>query len=284
MYWPEGALEMITSASNGRVKWVVSLMEKARMRRKERKYVVEGIRMFMEAPPELIAEVYISKTFSRKAGVKGSQEEACLRHLEERKKAIPEDFVTKVSDDVFRKFADTVNPQGILAVMDMAEVSPDKMLETKKPLLVLLENLQDPGNLGTILRTAEGAGVNGIVLSRDCVDLYNPKVIRSTMGAIYRVPFLYTEDLTATMRELQNRSIPVYAAALDEKAGVYDSYDYNEAAAFLIGNEGNGLTQEAIAAATHICYIPMEGQAESLNASVAASILMYEAYRQRRTK
>ncbi len=275
---------MITSASNGRVKWVVSLMEKARMRRKERKYVVEGIRMFMEAPPELIAEVYISETFRRKAGVKGSQEEACLMHLEEREKGMPADFVTEVSDDVFRKFADTVNPQGILAVMDMAEASPDKMLETEKPLLVLLENLQDPGNLGTILRTAEGAGVNGIVLSRDCVDLYNPKVIRSTMGAIYRVPFLYAEDLTATMKELQNRSIPVYAAALDAKAGVYDSYDYKEAAAFLIGNEGNGLTQEAIEAATHTCYIPMEGKVESLNASVAASILMYEAYRQRRLK
>ena len=275
---------MITSASNGRVKWVVSLMEKSRMRCKERKYVVEGIRMFLEAPPERIAEVYISETFRRKAGVKGSQEEACLMHLEERKKGVPADFITEVSDDVFRKFADTVNPQGILAVMDMAEVSPDKIAEVKKPLFVLLENLQDPGNLGTILRTAEGAGVNGIILSRDCVDLYNPKVIRSTMGAIFRVPFFYTEDLLTTMKELQSRNIPVYAAALDEKAGVYDSYDYKEAAAFLIGNEGKGLTRESIAAATNTCYIPMEGQVESLNASVVASILMYEAYRQRRIK
>lgn len=279
---------MITSASNGRIKWVVSLMEKARMRRKEQKYVVEGIRMFMEAPLENVAEIYVSSDFCRRAREKGSPEEACLMRLETTDAKNGNGLlheVVEVSDDVFRKFADTVNPQGILAIMNMSEASGEEMLKkADKPLLVLLENLQDPGNLGTILRTAEGAGVNGIILSRECVDLYNPKVIRSTMGAIYRVPFFYTQDLPATMKGLQENGIPVYAAALDENAGAYDTYSYTGAAAFLIGNEGNGLTPEAIATATQTCYIPMEGQVESLNASVAASILMYEAYRQRRNQ
>lgn len=269
---------MITSATNGRIKWVVSLMEKARMRRKEQKYVVEGVRMLLEAPVNAIAEVYISETFMKRAGVKESQEEACMQHV---KTSGAE--VIDVSDDVFRKLSDTVNPQGILAVMHMAETLPEQMLEGNiKPLFMILENLQDPGNLGTVLRTAEGAGCSGIILSRDCVDLYNPKVIRSTMGAIFRVPFFYTDNLPETMEDLSKRDVKIYAAALDERAAAYDTYSYKEATAFLVGNEGNGLTQEAIAAAGQTCYIPMEGKVESLNASVAAAILMYEAYRQRR--
>lgn len=280
---------MITSVSNARVKWVVSLMEKARMRRKERKYVIEGIRMFLEAPKELIAEVYVSEAFYKKGAIPDSQESLCLGKIKDL--AVLSDSEVKqpgkiplvmLSDEVFRKFSDTVNPQGILAVMHMAETTYETMLENSDILLVLLENLQDPGNLGTILRTAEGAGVNGIVLSRDCVDLYNPKVIRSTMGAIYRVPFCYADDLSETIESLKNKGISVYAAALDDKAGEYDTYQYCTATAFLIGNEGNGLREETVQKATHTCYIPMQGKVESLNASVAASILMYEAYRQRR--
>ncbi len=269
---------MITSASNGRIKWVVSLMEKARMRRKEQKYVVEGVRMVLEAPLEQIEEVYISETFCRRAQISGSQEKACMDRLIKK-----QDAVMEVSDDVFKKISDTVTPQGILAVMHMQECPKQEMMSrSENPLLLLLENLQDPGNLGTILRTAEGAGVNGIILSRDCVDIYNPKVIRSTMGAVFRVPFCYVEDLPETMRELKAQEVTVYAAALDDKAGTYDAYSYTAASAFVIGNEGNGLTAEAVAAAGQTCYIPMEGKVESLNASVAASVLMYEAYRQRR--
>lgn len=271
---------MITSATNGRIKWVVSLMEKARMRRKEHKYVIEGVRMFLEAPADAITEVYVSETFLKRAGVKGSQEEACMQRVK-----MPHAEVLDVSDDVFRKLSDTVNPQGILAVMRMTETVPEQMLAGKRaPLFMILENLQDPGNLGTVLRTAEGAGCDGIILSRDCVDLYNPKVIRSTMGAIFRVPFFYTDNLTETMGKLKEKGVCIYAAALEERAAAYDTYSYKEATAFLVGNEGNGLTQEAIDAAGKTCYIPMEGKVESLNASVAAAILMYEAYRQRRSE
>lgn len=271
---------MITSATNGRIKWVVSLMEKARMRRKEQKYVAEGIRMLLEAPKEAIAEVYVSETFMKRAGEKDSQEAGCMQHI----KASGAEILD-VSDDVFRKLSDTVNPQGILAVMRMAESSPEEMLNgNQTPLFMILENLQDPGNLGTVLRTAEGAGCSGIILSRDCVDLYNPKVIRSTMGAVFRVPFFYTDNLMETIADLRQRGVRIYAAALDEQAAAYDTYSYEHATAFLVGNEGNGLTKEAIAAAGQTCYIPMEGKVESLNASVAAAILMYEAYRQRRIR
>ena len=148
-------------------------------------------------------------------------------------------------------------------------------------MLLVLDNLQDPGNLGTIFRTAEAAGVTGIILSKDSVDIYNPKVIRSTMGAIFRMPFVYVEKLTDTIEELKAHQIQVYAAHLEGK-NAYDEENYLNGTAYLIGNEGNGLRQEVADCADTWIRIPMLGQAESLNAAVAASILMFEAARQRR--
>ena len=147
--------------------------------------------------------------------------------------------------------------------------------------MMILDNLQDPGNLGTIFRTAEAAGVTGIIMSRDCVDIYNPKTIRSTMGALYRMPFLYVDDLKETIHTLKEQNIKSYAAHLDGK-NTYDKEDYRQGTAFLIGNEGNGLREEIAQCADTWIRIPMCGQVESLNAAVAATVLMFEVSRQRR--
>ena len=149
------------------------------------------------------------------------------------------------------------------------------------PRLILKRALQDPGNLGTIFRTAEAAGVTGIIMSRDCVDIYNPKTIRSTMGALYRMPFVYVEDLRETIHTLKEKNIKSYAAHLDGK-NTYDKEDYRQGTAFLIGNEGNGLREEIAQCADTWIRIPMCGQVESLNAAVAATVLMFEVSRQRR--
>lgn len=159
--------------------------------------------------------------------------------------------------------------------------SLEKLLNDPAPFFMVLENIQDPGNLGTILRTAEGAGVNGILMSRDTVDIFNPKTIRSTMGSVYRVPFLYVEDICETVRELKNKGISAYAAHL-KGIGSYDEQDYTKGTAFLIGNEGNGLTDELADLADTYIRIPMYGKVESLNAAIASAVLMYEAQRQRR--
>ena len=151
----------------------------------------------------------------------------------------------------------------------------------KQMLFILLEDLQDPGNLGTIFRVGEGAGIDGIIMSSKTVDVYNPKVIRSTMGSVYRVPFLYVEDLRAVARMLQEQGVGVYAADL-AGAKDYDEFDYVKGTAFLVGNEASGLREATAACADGILRIPMEGKVESLNAAVASSILLYEAYRQRR--
>ncbi len=154
-------------------------------------------------------------------------------------------------------------------------------LKGDAPLVMVLEDLQDPGNAGTIFRTGEGAGVSGVFLTKTCVDITNPKVIRSTMGSVYRMPFLYVEDVVSLKAELEQKGIRTFAAHLKGKNS-YDQEDYQGGTAFLIGNEGNGLTEEAAEAADCLIRIPMCGKVESLNAAMAAGILMYEAARQRR--
>lgn len=270
---------MITSLGNRGVKSVVQLRERARVRREQDSFVTEGVRMFLEAPAERIREVYLSESFSRCMENPARLESDA--HLAETKKKLTEVSYETVSDEVFRKMADTVTPQGILCVMKMYHHSPEDMVRGKAPLLLLLEDIQDPGNLGTMIRTGEGAGVTGVVMSKNTVDIYNPKTIRSTMGSVYRVPFVYVEDLAQSITMLRQRGVRVYAAHLKGEMW-YDEADYTQPAAFLIGNEGNGLTDRIADCADTYIKIPMAGQVESLNAGVAASILLYEASRQRR--
>ena len=140
--------------------------------------------------------------------------------------------------------------------------------------------LQDPGNLGTIVRTGEGAGVTGIIIGSGTADIYAPKTVRATMGSIYRVPVICAEDLVEAVGRLRGGGVHTYAAHLQGK-NYYDGFSFREATAFLIGNEGAGLSPQLAEAAEGRVRIPMEGQLESLNAAVAASLLMYEAHRQR---
>ena len=157
----------------------------------------------------------------------------------------------------------------------------EELLSIKNPHFMVLDNLQDPGNLGTIVRTAEGAGVDAVFLSKESVDIYNPKTIRSTMGSIYRMPVIYIEDLLSLLDVFRKKGIKSYAAHLEGKNS-YDKENYQSGTAILIGNEGNGLRDEIANSADVWVQIPMRGKVESLNAAIAASILMFEVYRQRR--
>lgn len=149
-------------------------------------------------------------------------------------------------------------------------------------LFMILEDLQDPGNLGTILRTGEGAGVTGVIMSRTSVDVFNPKVIRSTMGSVYRMPIIYVNSIEdEVLPLLKEKGITTYAAHLEGRND-YDKECYTKGTAFLIGNEGNGLSEHLTERADTLIKIPMQGKVESLNAAMASGILMYEAYRQRR--
>ena len=230
---------MITSANNTQVKNIIQLNQKAKARREQGLFVAEGRKMFGEAPKDWISRVYVTESLTA--------DESLMKQVMEP----PEEKREIVADNVFRQMCDTRTPQGILTVLKKPVWTVEDILKGDAPLVMVLEDLQDPGNAGTIFRTGEGAGVSGVFLTKTCVDITNPKVIRSTMGSVYRMPFLYVEDVVSLK-------------------------------AFLIGNEGNGLTEEAAEAADCLIRIPMCGKVESLNAAMAAGILMYEAARQRR--
>ena len=259
---------MITSVSNQQMKRIKELLNKSKQRKKEKCFVAEGIRMVAETPADRLEKIYVSESF-----YKNPPE---LRGLDLSKALV-------VDDQVFRQVSDTQTPQGIMAIVRQKENSLEDILKQPKALLLFLENIQDPGNLGTMMRTAEGAGVTGIIMSRESVDIYNPKTIRATMGSLYRMPFVYVEDFCGTVRMAKAKGIRLYAAHLKGK-NTYDGEDYKQPTGFLIGNEGNGLTKEAADSATDYIRIPMGGQLESLNAAVAAAVLMYEANRQRRNE
>ena len=257
---------MITSASNARVKNVIQLNQKAKVRREQGLFVAEGKKMFLEAPADWVSEVYVSESLSAD------------KEIMERAEKF---FCEIVKDSVFRQMCDTKTPQGILTVLKLPVWTEEDVLGGDSPLVMVLEDLQDPGNAGTILRTGEGAGVKGVLLTKTCVDITNPKVIRSTMGSIYRIPFLYVEEVVSLKKKLADRGIRTFAAHLKGENS-YDREDYRGGTAFFIGNEGRGLTDSAAETADCLIRIPMCGKVESLNAAMAAGILMYEASRQRR--
>lgn len=255
---------VITSTSNNQVRQLALLQKKSKERTARDVFVVEGIKMFREVPRERLVHTYVSESFYQKN--------------QELFSDLPQ--VTLLSDRVFESVSDTKTPQGLLCLVRQYHYELQDLMG-ERPLIMVLENIQDPGNLGTILRTAEGAGVTGILLSDGCVDIYNPKVIRSTMGSVYRMPFYYSGSLREDLLSLKERGVSVYAAHL-KGVSWHDSQDYCAPSAFLIGNESRGLTPETASLADTYIRIPMCGRVESLNAAVAASILMYEANRQRR--
>lgn len=251
---------MVSSTSNPRIKNVIKLLKSGKERKNQKAFVVEGIRMFSEIPKEQMLEIFVTEEF-------------LLEHQE-----IEEYNYEIVTPGVMKEMSDTVTPQGILAVVKMKNYELANIIE-KGQCLLFLENIQDPGNLGTMMRTGEAAGIAGLILSKDTVDIYNPKTIRATMGAIFRVPFCYISDIKGTLKELHSNEFTTYAAHLN--GTVFYEKDLSKKTCFLIGNEGNGLTNETTKEAMETIKIPMCGKVESLNASMAAGVLMYEAKRQR---
>lgn len=257
---------MITSSNNSKVKNLVQLQKKKKLRDEQAVFIVEGIRMFREIPKEDIKEVYATEKF----------------YLAN-KEAV--DKVSKsfelVSDDVFSKISETKTPQGILCVVKRHAYTLEDIMIDENKLLMILESVQDPGNVGTIIRTGEAAGVTGYILTKDCADIYQAKTTRSTMGSIFRKKCVYVDDIVDMLGRLKENGVQTYAAHLNGQSW-HNEIKYNKDTAFLIGNEGNGLSEELANMADTKIKIPMAGEVESLNAAIAASLLMYEAFNQRR--
>lgn len=270
---------MISSASNPRIKHVVSLLKSSSDRRKENLFVVEGLRICREIPEDRIAECFISESFYNKCIAEGG-----LSSLDEY--VFWNASTEIVKDDVFKKMSDTVSGQGVLCVVKQNEMTTNYLLEMKMSdssrggiKLLILESIQDPGNLGTMIRTAEAAGFDAIITDGATVDVFNPKVIRSTMGGIFRLPVIREDNFFECLGALKEKGITLYAALLGNESCDFREADYKGKIGILIGNEGNGLSEDAAKLADVHVTIPMMGEVESLNASVAASLMMYETLR-----
>lgn len=248
---------IITSKDNEIIKNIKKLKEK---KYRLDSYIVEGIKMVKEAINE-------------------NQEIALI--------AIREDFkidfdtkkikIVTISNKIFNDISDVKTPQGILAVI---KKNQNNQIETNQEYILALDSLQDPGNMGTIIRTADSANINQIIINKTTVDPYSPKVIRSTMGAIYRTNIIEVEDLKTTLKEMKSKGFQIITTDLKATQSIYD-INYNNKTVVVIGNEANGVSQEILQTADKKVIIPMLGKTESLNASIAASIMIYEYVRQK---
>ncbi len=256
---------MITSTDNQAVKNILKLIKSSKYRNEHDTFVIEGLRLYNDCRAEDIICTYVTEDFINRYPdvIKGEE-------------------VELVSDKIMKHMTDTKTPQGILATVRMKKTGVDDLAfadKDKPPALLALENIKDPGNLGTIIRMAEGAGISGVIMSKETVDIYNPKVVRATMGSIFRVPFAYTESLDKELIKLKEAGNMICAGHLDG-VNLY-SCDFRKGVVVLIGNEAKGLSDSISNLADTKLRIPMLGEVESLNAAMAATIISYEILRQR---
>lgn len=259
---------IISSTSNAQLKNLSLLLKKVKERQEQGIYVIEGLKMFEEAREAgLLVKAFASESFYHN---KLSENHDYFADLE----------FEIITDSIFNLVSETKSPQGIMATVKQQKYSLESMIGASDACLLVLEDIRDPGNLGTMIRTAEGAGFSGIILNSSCVDIYNPKVIRSTMGSIYRVPYYQAEDFAEVLKDIKKYEFNIFAAHLKGKSYAMEG-NFRGKCAILIGNEANGLSEEASTFSDTLIKIPMAGKVESLNAAVAAAILMYETARQR---
>lgn len=195
--------------------------------------------------------------------------------------AFPQQNIFTFAPRLFSEISDTVTPQGMLALCRIPKASPSDISFQDCGCIVLCEGVQDPGNVGTIIRTAHAAGCSGVILSKGCCDLYNPKTVRATMSAIFSVPIVTDIDAGAAISFFKEKGFTVYGGALTERSSSLYETDFSHRSLIIIGNEANGITKETLEKCDFPVRIPMESDAESLNAAVAAAIMIYEQKRQK---
>lgn len=255
---------ILSSKDNVHIKNAVKLKKSAKFRRETQSFIAEGVRICMDA---LQSGVQIITFFASERGKTKFAPE-----FEKLSSYADETFV--VADKIFPQICDTESPQGFVCIIKaLDKTARFDTIKTGDKFLAL-DNLQDPSNLGTVLRTAEALNVSGVVLSSDCCDIYSPKVVRGSMGAVFRIPFTVAYSIADFLNEHKN--VDSYAAVVSDDVQYITDLSFSSPCIVAIGNEGNGLKKETIDACKHRFTIPMTGRAESLNAAVAASIIMWE--------
>lgn len=258
-------MDIIKSKDNKTVKYISKLISSSKFRRTEERFVIEGVRLCEEAlKNDSQIDIFVSSVTA------SDKYNDIVSKLSNKAKT-----TLVVEDRIFCALSDTKTPQGVLCVAKTLDKQFDFDTIKKNGILLALDNVQDPSNMGTILRSADALGVSGVVLSADCCDVYSPKVVRGSMGAVFRTKLLITDDLPIFIREF-NQSGTSYACVLDDTAVTLNEVKFTSPSLSVIGNEGNGISSDVVKACTKKLYIPMKNNAESLNAAVAASIIMWE--------
>ncbi len=263
-------MKEISSKDNEFIKHIKKLKD-SKERKMHNEYIAEGIKLVKEA---ISHGVEIKQIIIAKDLIENGQIEKSLLESIEKYECIC------VTENVFKQVSDVKANQGILAVINKMKNSNEINLE--HDIIVALDDIQDPGNLGTIIRTVDSIGLTQILVSKDTADAYNPKVIRSTMGAILRVNIIECEDLEKTLKFLQNEKYKIVVSSLQTDNSIYD-IDYNKKI-IVIGNEGKGIKESIQKISDEKIKIPMLGKSESLNASVATGVILYEYVRQKLNK
>lgn len=260
-------MQVITSKDNEVIKNIRKLKDK-KYREQEKKYIIEGIKLIEEAVEERakIDTIVVCEDCIKD----GTIEQKLLYEIAKYN-------CIYVSEKVFSAVTEVTNPQGILAVVE--KETGEETIDYNQDVILVLDGIQDPGNLGTILRTVDSVGLNQIVISKETADAYNPKVVRSTMGAIFRIKIIIVEDLVKTLKEIKKHKFKIVATSLQTDKSIYD-VDYDKKV-IVIGNEANGVSKEVLETSDIKAKIPMLGKTESLNASVATSVILYEYVRQK---
>jgi len=245
----------ITSTDNKLIKHIASLHKK-KYRDEYNEYIIEGIKSVKEALQNNVEITHI---------IACNFNESLNTDLE----------IITVPNHIMEKISEAKTPQGLLAVAKITKAE----LPTNSKRILILDNLQDPGNLGTIIRTADATAFDAIIISKNSVDLYSPKVVRSTMGSLFHLPIITNADLEKEITNLKEKNFTIYMSLLDNDSKNLFEENLKTPLAIVIGNEGNGISKELIPYGDVKLKIPMPGKSESLNASIAASILMYETIR-----
>jgi len=257
----------ISSEDNKIIKHINSLKMR-KQRKKQKKFVIEGYRIISEClnkTPELIDYAVFTSN-----AMESSEGKRLSKSLQTTHK------VFEVPDQLFKKISDTENPQGMLAVVNMTETNLSGLLKEDDSIFLILDRIQDPGNLGTIIRTAVSINARAVILTKGSVDPYNSKTVRSTMGAVFNIPIIEVDDNSLWVEEFKQNNIRLIGSTLDTKKSYLD-IDYSGTIGLMIGNEANGIDTELLQLVDDKVYIPILGNIESLNASVAAGVLLYKA-------
>lgn len=257
--------ETISSKDNKVIKEIRKLKEK-KYRTENNKFLVEGFRFAGEAVDSdfEVSHIFFSENVEEK-----------FQHFKDQHKVGENTKIFKAAEAIIKTISSTENPQGIVAVVENKKFPVD----FQHGIYIFVDKVQDPGNMGTIIRTANAAGAKGIIINKGSVDVYNDKTLRSTMGSIFKIPVIIDDDLSV-LTKLKENSFKLIVSSLDTNKNFYAA-DLRHKVIIAVGNEGSGISDEILKLADEIVKIPMPGNAESLNVAVAAAIMMFEAVRQR---